>query len=250
MTDPARTIDITPAEKSEAQSIALILPGDARAIKVLDYGTREAANAFFLKCREARKRIAAVFDPHIDRAKEAKKKADEVRAGLVAEKDAAESPIREAEAIVNREILRFDTEDKKRRDEELRIATEKQRKENEEAALRAAAEAEKAGDHEEADAILQEAEKTPTFVPAPPPPPKLTGSTEVVTWNYQVLDPKLLLVAASQGKVAFSIKDAAGTTGAVHVSIEVGKLLTAQKEFFSLPGIKIWSEKSRRGTGR
>lgn len=241
MSDPARVIDITP-ERVEAQSLALALPSDARSIKVLDYATREAANAFFLRCREARKRIAAVFDPHIERAKEAKRKADEVRAGLVAEKDAAEAPIVEAEAIVNKEILRFDTEDKKRREEEQRIAEEKARKEQEERALAEAAEAEKAGDKEEAAAIIQEAIAAPIFVPAPPPPPKLAGSAEVTTWKMEVTDLKAIVLAVASGKAPLTYLCAD--------EVAIRRTVTALKASFSCPGVKTWPETSRRGTGR
>ena len=237
----ARVIDITP-EKEEAQSLALALPDNARSIQVSDYATKEAANAFFLQCREARKRIAAVFDPHIDRAKAAKMAADATRAGLVAEKTAAEAPIVEAEGIVNREIMRFDAEDKKRRDEELRIATEKQRKENEEAALRAAEEAEAAGDREEADAILEEAAHAPTFVPAPPPPPKLAGSAEVTNWKFKTGDLKRFILAVASGKAPASYLQ--------FNKVVIGSAVRSQKTMFSCPEIQVWPETLRRSTGR
>jgi hypothetical protein len=241
VTDPARVIDISP-EREEAQSLALVLPGDARAIVVSDYATKEAANAFFLKCREARKRIAAVFDPHIDRAKAAKMAADATRAGLVAEKTAAEAPIVEAEGIVNREIMRFDAEDRKHREEEQRIAEAKARKEAEEAALRAAAEAEAAGEKEEAAAIIQEAIVAPVFVPAPPPPPKLSGSAEVTTWKMEVMDLKALVLAVASGKAPLTYLQAD--------EVAIRRTVIAQKASFSCPGIKTWPETSRRGTGR
>ena len=235
-------IDIAP-EAVEARSIAIALPDNARAIKVLDYATRESANAFFLKCREARKKIAAVFDPHIERAKEAKKKADEVRAGLVAEKNAAEAPIVEAEGIVNKEILRFDTEDRARIEKERREAEEKARKEADEAAILAAEEAEKAGDSEEAAAIIQEAIAAPVFVPAPPPPPKLAGSTEMTNWKFEVVDLKALVLAVASGKAPLSYVEANMVTigSAVRVTL---------KENFRCPGIRTWPEVSRKSTGR
>lgn len=241
MTEPARVIDITP-EKEEAQSLALALPDNARSIKVSDYATKEAANAFFLKCREARKRIAAVFDPHIDRAKAAKMAADATRAGLVAEKTAAEAPIVEAEGIVNREIMRFDAEDRKRREEEQREAEAKARKEAEESALRAAAEAEAAGEKEEAAAIIQEAIAAPVFVPAPPPPPKMQGSAEVTNWKFEVADLKALVLAVASGKAPLTYLEANTVT--------IGATVRAQKASFVCPGVKVWSETSRRPTGR
>jgi hypothetical protein len=237
----ARTIDISP-EREEAQSLALALPDNARSIVVSDYATKEAANAFFLKCREARKRIAAVFDPHIDRAKAAKMAADATRAGLVAEKTAAEAPIVEAGGIVNREIMRFDAEDRKRREEERRVAEAKARKEAEEAALRAAAEAEAAGEKEEAAAIIQEAIVTPIFVPAPPPPPKLAGSAEVTNWKCEVMDLRALVLAVASGKAPLTYLQAD--------EVAIRRTVIAQKASFSCPGVKTWPETARRSTGR
>jgi hypothetical protein len=240
VTDPARTIDIT--EEQEVKSVALALPDNARSIRVMDYATKETANAFFLKCREARKRIAAVFDPHIDRAKAAKMAADATRAGLVAEKTAAEAPIVEAEGIVNREIMRFDAEDRKRREEEQRIAEAKARKEAEEKALAEAAEAEASGDREEAEEIIKEAVHAPVFVPPPPPPPKLVGSAEVTTWKMEVTDLKALVLAVASGKAPLTYLQAD--------EVAIRRTVIAQKASFSCPGVKTWPETSRRGTGR
>lgn len=240
MTDPARTIDISPEE--EAKSVALALPDQARIVKVTDYATKEAANAFFLECRRARKVIATFYDPKIEEWKAAKKLADDNRAKMVAEKTAAEAPIVEAEGIVNREIMRFDAEDRKRREEEQREAEAKARREAEEAALRAAAEAEAAGEREEAAAILEEAVTAPVFVPAPPPPPKLAGSAEVTTWKCEVDDLKALVLAIASGKAPLSYIMAD--------EVAIRRTVTAQKASFRCAGIRTWPETSRRSTGR
>ncbi len=239
MSDPARTIDVAEAE---AQSVALALPNSARSIVVIDYQTKEAANAFFLDCRRARKVIDAFYDPKIEEWKAAKRLADDNRAKMVAEKTAAEAPIVEAEGIVNREIMRFDAEDRKRREEEQRIAEAKARKEAEEAALRAAAEAEAAGEREEAAAIIHEAIVAPVFVPAPPPPPKLAGSAEVVTWKMEVSDLKALVLAVASGKAPLTYLQAD--------EVAIRRTVTAQKASFTCPGVKTWPETSRRSTGR
>ena len=236
----ARTIDISPEE--EVKSVALALPDQARIVKVIDYATKEAANTFFLDCRRARKVIDAFYDPKIEDWKEAKRVADAGRAKMVAEKTAAEAPIVEAEGIVNREIMRFDAEDRKRREEEQRAAEAKARKEAEEAALRAAAEAEAAGEQEEAAAIIQEAIVAPVFVPAPPPPPKLAGSAEVTLWKFQLVSIKDVILAVAAGKVPASYLKLD--------DVAVGATVRAQKASFSCPGVKVWPETSRRSTGR
>ena len=242
MSDPARTIDITEEGKEAIRAVTLSLPDNARAIQVVDYLSKEAANAFFLDCRKARKVVDAHYDPKIEAWKEAKRHADGERAKLVAEKATHEAPIVEAEGIVNREIMRFDAEDRKRREEEQRIAEAKARKEAEEAALRAAAEAEAAGEKEEADAILEEAAHAPVFVPAPPPPPKLQGSAEVVTWKMEVVDLKALVLAIASGKAPLSY--------IVADEVAIRRTVTAQKASFACPGVKTWPDTSRRSTGR
>ncbi len=245
MTDPARIIDISP-EAEEAKSVALALPDAARTVKVSDYPTREAANAFFLRCREARKGIAAHYDPKIEEWKAAKKLADDNRAKMVAEKTAAEAPIVEAEGIVNREILRFDAEDKKRRDEEQRIAEEKARKEAEGAALRAAEEAERAGDKEEAEEIIKEAVHAPVFIPRGPAPPKLKGSAEVTNWKFEITDLKTLVLAVAKGTAPLTYLEAN--------TVAIGATVSAQSKgevsSFSCPGVRIWPDKQRKATGR
>lgn len=238
----ARVIDITPDETAAIRAAMVSLPESARAIRVTDYTSKEAANSFFLDCRKARKVIDTHYDPKIEAWKEAKKHADGERAKLVTEKASYEAPIVEAEGIVNREIMRFDAEDKKRREEEQRAAEAKARKEAEEAALRAAAEAEAAGEREEAAAIIEEAVHAPVFVPAPPPPPKLAGSAEVVTWKMQVTDLKSLVMAVASGKAPLTYLCAD--------EVAIRRTVTAQKASFACPGVKTWPETSRRSTGR
>ena len=86
-------IDITPDEKEVVRSATVALPDNARAIRVVDHVSKVAANDFFLRCREARKLIAAHYDPKIEEWKAAKQLADGNRAKMVAEKTAAEAPI-------------------------------------------------------------------------------------------------------------------------------------------------------------
>ncbi|MDA8121387.1 MAG: hypothetical protein M0Z38_02325 [Deltaproteobacteria bacterium] len=238
----ARVIDITDEGKEAIRAVTVSLPDNARSIQVVDYVSKESANAFFLRCREARKYIATHYDPKIEAWKEAKRHADNERAKLVAEKTAAEAPIVEAEGIVNREIMRFDAEDRARREQEQRQAEEKARKEAEEAALRAAQEAEASGDKEEAAAIIEEVIAAPVFVPPPPPPPKLSGSAEVTTWKMEVTDLKALVLAVASGKAPLSYLQAD--------EVAIRRTVTAQKGSFSCPGIKTWPETSRRSTGR
>ena len=240
----AAIIDITPTETAEVRAVALALPSDARAVKVIDHISRAAANDFFLRCREARKVIATHYDPKIEEWKAAKKLADDNRAKMVAEKTAAEAPIVEAEGIVKKEILRFDAEEEVRLERERREAEEKARKEAEEAALREAAEAEAKGDKEEAAAILDEAVTAPLpiFVPSPPPPPKLAGSAKMENWKFRVDDLKTLVAAVAVGRVPLSAVKAD--------EVAIGQTVRALKGSFAWPGIKTWPEKDIRPTGR
>ena len=236
--------NLDPIQRSEARSVAIVLPDMARAIKVVDHLSRTRANDFFLKCREAKKKIGEIYDPHIERAKAAKKAADETRAGLVKEKDIAEAPIIEAEKIAKKEILRFDDEEDKRREDERRYAEAKARAEAEENALREAEDALAAGDEEGANAIIEEAIESPRpiFVPPPPPPPKLEGSAKYETWKFEVTDLKALVAGINSGKVPLSAVTAD--------RVAINKSVQGMKGSFRWPGIKVWSEKDMRPTGR
>ena len=248
MTSPseAQVIDVTPDEIVAIRAVTLSLPESARAIRVTDYPTKEEANAFFLDCRAARKVIDAHYDPKIEAWKEAKRHADGERAKLVSEKTAHEAPIVLAEGIVNREIMRFDAEDRKRREEEQRAAEAKARREAEEAALRAAAEAEAAGEKEEAEEIIKEAVRAPIFVPRPPAPPKLKGSAEITNWKFEITDLKALVLAVAKGTAPLTYLEA----NTVAIGSTVRAQSKGEESSFSCPGVRIWPDKQRKATGR
>lgn len=234
----AAVIDITP---EEAPTVALALPDNARAIKVTDNTSRAAANDFFLRCRDARKVIAAHYDPKIEKWKEAKKLADTNRAALVAEKDAAEAPIREAEGIVTKEILRFDAEETERREREYREAEEKAKREAEEAALAAAVDAEEAGAPPEEVAAIVAA---PVFVPVVPPQaaPKLAGTAKKENWKFEVNDFPALLRAVAAGKVP--------SAALMPNEVFIGAQVRASKGTIQYPGVRVWPDRGLRPTGR
>jgi hypothetical protein len=247
MSDTDQIIDVTP-EAQEARSVALALPDNARTIRVVDYVSKVAANAFFLKCREARKLIAAHYDPKIDEWKAAKKLADDSRAKMVAEKTSAEAPIVEAEGIVKSEILRFDEMEQKRLAEERREADMRSRKEAEDALLRAAADAEAVGDVTEADALLEEAAapRLPIFSPPPPPVAKLSGTAVYEIWKFEVTDLRALVNAVASGRIPI--------TAVCADEKQIGQAVRAMsrdgKSSFNWPGIRVWPEKGMKPTGR
>jgi len=242
------TIEVTPIEQAEAQSAGVAVREVALAVRVTDEQSKVSANELFLRCREARKRIAAVYDPHIERAKDAKKKADEARAALVKEKEKAESPIVEAEGIIKREILRYDAEEDARREQELREADMRSRKEAEEAALLRAMDAERAGDVAEADALIQEAvaPHIPVFSPRPPPPVKLSGTATYETWKFEIADLRALVVAVAGGRVPL----AALCANEKSIGQAVRAMSRDGKSQFNWPGIRVWAEKGMKPTGR
>jgi hypothetical protein len=241
-------IDITPDEKEVVRSATVALPDNARAIRVVDHVSKVAANDFFLRCREARKLIAAHYDPKIEEWKAAKQLADGNRAKMVAEKTAAEAPIVEAEGIVKTEILRFDEMEQKRLAEERREADMRSQKEAADALLRAAEEAEVAGDVTEANALLEEATapRLPTFFPPPPLARKLSGTAMVETWKFEVIDLRALVNAVAGGKIPI--------TAVCADEKQIGQAVRAMsrdgKSSFNWPGIRVWPVKDMRPTGR
>jgi hypothetical protein len=241
-------IDITPDEKEVVRSATVALPDNARAIRVVDHVSKVAANDFFLRCREARKLIAAHYDPKIEEWKAAKQLADGNRAKMVAEKTKAEAPIVEAEGIVKTEILRFDEMEQKRLAEERREADMRSQTEAADALLRAAEEAEVAGDVTEANALLEEATapRLPTFSPPPPPMAKLSGTAVYEIWKFEVTDLRALVNAVASGRIPI--------TAVCADEKQIGQAVRAMsrdgKSSFNWPGIRVWPEKGMKPTGR
>ena len=223
---------------------ALTLPDQARALKVEDSESFAKANNLFLLCHSMEKKITATFDPICKAANAAHKSATQAKADAL-------KPVTEAKGIIKKEMEDYNAIQEDIRRERERQAQEEERKKAETRQVEKAAALEQQGHAALAEQVLAAPIQVPQ-VSLPTVKEELTGAGFVDTWVYKITDPKELLRAAVEGKIAFSIKDPdeEKTVGAVQVSIEVGKLLGSTKEIFSLPGVKAWCEKRLRVSGR
>lgn len=239
---PAPVVEVVAAEeKGKLVRMAMTLPEKARTFRVEDEEGKNAANAFYLECREARQRINGHYDPKIKNAQEVKRVADEARAALVREKETVTSPIKQAEEIIGKAIQGYvDAQEeiaKARREEDERI--EKQRRVDD--ALHAAVQAEDMGLPEMADRILEEPAAAPVYVPkAKYQAPKTEGLAFVEHWDFELMDLKALAKAALDGRIPMTAIQAN--------EVMIGQQVRSLQREFNWPGIRVFMEKKPKGT--
>lgn len=226
-------------EKGALVRQAMTLPEKAATIKVESEESKLLANEFYLVCRDMRKKIGAFFDPHIERAKEAKRKADEARAALVQEKEKAEEPIKKAEYIIGRELQGYVEAQEEIARTRREAAEAEARKRAEEDALQAAVEAERLNMPELANRILAEPVQ-PVISEPLPAPPKVEGMAFVESWSGKVVDLRALAKAALEGRIPLDAIQAN--------EVLIGQTVRALKKNFNWPGVQVSMEKKPRGT--
>jgi hypothetical protein len=182
MNGTVEQVKIPEAAKPIEEKALAIIP-QIRAVVVKDEATKELAGAYFNQINEALGQIGVVFDPLIEAAKEAKRKADAVRAAIVAQKDSFTKPWDVAKEHIVKQLTAYrDEMERKRREEEERLRQEalkaeaERRRKEEEEKMKAAAALEQAGLKEEAAAIVEEtiaeAERPMEVYIPPAPTPK------------------------------------------------------------------------------
>lgn len=131
--------NLSTASKSDLAAEVPTWAERARALKITDAATCVNASHLLRSIKGLRTEIANWFSPHLDAAMETKRKAEAARKGLADERDRMEAPLVEAENLVKRTLLNWETEQERlRREEEKRLQAEAQR-EAEEQTLNAAA---------------------------------------------------------------------------------------------------------------
>ncbi len=224
------------------------IPQQAQMIIVKDQGSLSRANEFYLVIRGLRKKIADTFDPIISKAHAAHKEA-------LSQKSQIEAPLVVAEKWLNGQVTIYHQEmEKKRREEEeiLRqeaIKTEmERRKKEEDERLAQATELEKAGAHEEAEALIaetvEEIEKPlEAYIPPPDTPKvKMEGATVKTFWSAEVYDLKVLAKAVGEGRAPLAYIERNMTA--------LNAQARSLKKELNIPGVKAVSTSSMSATGR
>lgn len=159
---------------------ALTYPAQAKALRIADPASYQAACDFLKALKALRAEIADTFEPHIKRAHESHK-------ALLKEKADAEAPLAEAERIAKTALVGYDQEQERiRRAEALRLQAEA-RQQEEERRLREAIALEADGEVEEAAALIDAPIETPAIAVAPTTP-KVAGISYRETWGAEVVD--------------------------------------------------------------
>jgi hypothetical protein len=209
--------------------LALTWPEQAQALTITTPETYTQAGEMLRGIKALRKEINDTFDPIISRAHEAHREA-------CAQKKKAETPLAEAETILKRGLIAFDTEQERlRRIEELRLQElarqeEEARQLAEAAALEAQANA--TADLVEAYHIRQDAEAVlaqPIVAPVvvvQKATPKVAGLSYREVWRYRVTDARQI------PREYLSVDD-----------VKIGGVVRALKGATAIPGIEVYAEK-------
>ncbi len=201
------------AELMESQEIevvrtqALTWPEKVRSLTIKDAESLGEANALTKAIQLLRKQIGAVFDPIIEKAKEAKRAAEAARKEAEDQKIKVEAPLVQAENILYPKIDAYLQEERRKAAEEEARIREAARKTEEEARLAAAVEAEKNGDMEVAEQILE----TPAAIPRPHiPVPKVENLTFRENWSAEVFSLTAFARGIAEGTIPIPIADLNG----------------------------------------
>lgn len=220
--------------EQEIEKGVVTVEADALAVKVVDEQTYLQAGEILTGIKGVEKKIKEYFKPLKEQAHKAWK-------GICDRENQELDKLKPAAAHLNRQMVAYHEEEERKRKEEERRLKEEARKREEEERLAAAIEAEKEGDKEIADAILDE----PVHIPAPvmaPVAPKVAGLAVKTTWKAHVTSFSLLLKAVAEGK-------------APAMCLEVNQsFLDAQaragKGTITFPGVEMREEKSMGGVRR
>ena len=156
----------------------------ANAIAITNNREYELACNFEMAIAKYKKELDAEFDDNISMWHQGHKAA-------VGNKRKYEEPAIQARAIVKLKTFQFeDEQDRSRRAEEARLQAEAQKKAEEEA-LEAAERAEKAGNKQEAEAIIQTPVAAPVVV-LKPFTPKVPGHVRRTITKFRIVNEKLI----------------------------------------------------------
>lgn len=228
--------------KDTLASDAAAWAAKARGLTITDKGGYLGASHLLRGIKALRSEVQAWFEPHIGAAMETKRTAEAARKALADEQDRTEAPLVEAESIIKRALLMWDTtQERLRRDEERRLQEGAQR-EAEAITLAAAAamelEAVVAGDEEmrrEAqDLFTQPIEAPVVFVGKLMP--KVQGVSYRDQWKaHPTIDIKALAAAVAAG---------VAPTGFVAPNMPaLNQFARATKGLEPVPGVRFWNDR-------
>ena len=202
---------------------------ESLTIKTQDDSNRAQTNLKEIKRRRAM--IHEKFDPPVRAAHKAWQAAKSLYNYFV-------NPFDEAETIIKRKVVTFESEQGRRRQEEARIAEAKrqeaERKEREKLEAQAKA-AEEKGKSEKAEALREKAENV-TIAPAftPPAAPKVEGASFKKVWKGEVTDLLALCKAIAEGRAPANLISINQTA--------LNAFAKGVKDTMAVPGLKFFED--------
>lgn len=214
----------------------------ARGLSIVDAESCVNASQLLRGVKALRSEVQKWFEPHIEAAMDTKRKAEAARKALADERDRMEAPLVEAENLIKRALLTWETtQERLRREEESRLQAEAQRQ-AEAVTLAAAAamerEAQQTGNAEllqEAQDVLAQPIEAPV-VSVASFTPKVQGITYRDQWKaHQDIDIKALAAGVAAGTVS--------PTFLLPNIPALNNYARATQGMQPVPGVKFWNDR-------
>jgi hypothetical protein len=221
MTEPSM------ADLSPIRAEVGALPETARTMAITDEASFTAAGAILVRIKALRALVERLFTPHIKRAFEAHR-------ALLEDRRRLDTPLAQAETILKQRVAVFSLEEEERRALEARRRAADA---HETRTARIWAEVialEAAGYQGEAADLVQEFVKgPPLIVGLTPTPLKAPGISCREVWRYEVTDPEQV------PREYLTIDHS-----------KLGGVVRALKTAATIPGVRIWVERTIAAMGR
>jgi hypothetical protein len=209
----------------EVNTLALSVPEQAHMITAITNNNDYVkAGNILLTIKDIRKKIEATFKP-------IKQKFDAAKKEVLDQEKAADRPLIEAENWIKPLISGYLIEQEKIRQAEERRLQEQARKEEEERRLLEAIEAEKNGQQDEAQAIIDAPVQAPPVV-VPKAVPKVEGISMRENWKFRITSEKAI------PREFLKVDE-----------VKIGAYVRAMKSAGNIPGVEIYNE-ATIGAGR
>ncbi len=221
-------VEIEPADESQQKNAIVAFVQRYSSLVVTNPEEYQNAGGLLAK-------IKAEIKARLEYWKAPKKKLDEAHAEICKKEKDSIAPLKELErTVADKMAVWSQAEEKKRRDEEVRLQAEAKKKADEDA-KRQADLLKKSGRPEEAKAVIQQA-SVPVPVVLPSSVPKVAGLSQRKVWKFRIID---------AGKLQRGFLKADDTAiGAV-----VRSLGKSSEQVVGAGAIETWQEDSFAGRG-
>lgn len=216
---------IETTEVKEVTTLALSIPEQAKQISIKTVDDYTRAGEIMMTIKAIRKKITETFKP-------IKQKMDAAKQEVLDQERAADAPLKEAEALLSPQIVAWNREQERLRQEEENRLREEARKQEEERRLQEAILAEQSGQKEEAEAIMETPVQVAPVV-VPKSVPKVAGMSIRENWKFKITNERL--IPREYLKVD---------------EVKIGQVVRALKSATNIPGVEVYNEGTVSGRQR